>query len=98
MNRESKKTKKKIAQRVWVCPICAHHLNIDHLYSKPIEDLQLSVKAHNELLRRGIDTLGGLLTNSESDIYDYWRVGRRVLREYQAALAPYGLSLGGKII
>lgn len=55
----------------------------------PIEDLNLSIRPYNCLLRAGINTIGDILTH---DLLRVRNLGRKSLREIVNAVESYGFS------
>lgn len=55
----------------------------------PIEDLNLSIRPYNCLLRAGINTIGDILTH---DLFRVRNLGRKSLREIVNAVESYGFS------
>lgn len=66
--------------------IGAHH---------PIHELELTVRAHNALIRHGITTVGQLTACTEADVAAMWAIGGGTLDHIVAALAEHGLTLAG---
>ena len=58
-----------------------------------IEELEVGVRAYNCLKRAGIQTVGDLITRSESELNAIPNFGRRSTEEVIEALAQLGLSL-----
>jgi DNA-directed RNA polymerase subunit alpha len=61
-----------------------------------IEELEIGVRAYNCLKRAGIQTVGDLVTRSESELNAIPNFGRRSTDEVIEALAQLGLSLRGE--
>lgn len=66
------------------------------LYSRPIQDLELSVRSNNCLEAEKIFTLGDLVRHSEADLMEIRNFGRTSLDEIKAKLAEFGLGLAGE--
>lgn len=64
------------------------------LLSRPIADLELSVRARNCLDGANIQTLRDLVTLSENEVMNLKNLGKTSLTEIKAKLEEYGLSLG----
>jgi DNA-directed RNA polymerase subunit alpha len=64
---------------------------------KPIEDLEISVRAYNCLKSAGIDTVAQLVQKNESELLRTKNFGRRSLLEINEVLERLGLRLGMKI-
>jgi DNA-directed RNA polymerase subunit alpha len=62
--------------------------------AKPIQDLELSVRANNCLESIKIETVGHLARMTESDLLKIRSFGKTSLREVKRKLADLGLSLG----
>jgi DNA-directed RNA polymerase subunit alpha len=58
-----------------------------------IEELEVGVRAYNCLKRAGIQTVGDLITRSESELNAIPNFGRRSTEEVIEALGQLGLSL-----
>ena len=63
-------------------------------FAKPIQDLELSVRASNCIESIKIETVGQLAKMTESDILKIRSFGKTSLREVKRKLADLGLSLG----
>ncbi len=61
---------------------------------KPIEELDLSVRAHNCLLNEGIKRVLDLVNLSEDQVIKMKNFGRKSLNEVKEALKVHGLTLG----
>src|SRR5688500_2389676 len=61
-----------------------------------IEELEIGVRAYNCLKRAGIQTVGDLITRSESELNAIPNFGRRSTEEVIEALNQLGLSLRGE--
>jgi DNA-directed RNA polymerase subunit alpha len=61
-----------------------------------IEELEIGVRAYNCLKRAGIQTVGDLVTRSESELNAIPNFGRRSTEEVIEALHQLGLSLRGE--
>ncbi len=75
-------------------------LNFDVLNEKvlkPIEDLELSVRAYNCLKSAGINTIADLVQRSEGELMKTKNFGRRSLEEIKEVLTNMGLKLGMRI-
>lgn len=64
-----------------------------NLLSRPIEDLELSVRSFNCLKRAGIDTIGQLADRTEEDMMKVRNLGRKSLDEVKQKLLGLGLGL-----
>jgi DNA-directed RNA polymerase subunit alpha len=61
----------------------------------PIEELELGVRSYNCLKRVGIDTIGDLISKSESELSAIPNFGRKSIEEVTETLAAHGLELRG---
>lgn len=59
----------------------------------PIDDLELTVRAHNCLRRAGVDTVGQLIAMSEADLLDIRNMNERAVLDIQLKLLWNGLAL-----
>lgn len=64
------------------------------LVSKPISELELSVRSANCLAAANIKTIGDLVKKTEAEMLKYKNFGKKSLSEIQGILASMGLSLG----
>ncbi len=62
--------------------------------ARPVDDLELSVRAANCLRAANIRTIGDLVVRAESEILEYHNFGKKSLDEVKAVLASLGLGLG----
>jgi len=67
------------------------------LLLKPIEELELSVRAHNCLLNAGINRVIDLINVSEDDALKIKNFGRKSLNEVKESMKAFGLSFGMNI-
>src|SRR5207247_5867601 len=63
--------------------------------SKPVSDLNLSVRARKCMNRLGINTLGDLVHHSGDELLESKNFGMTSLSEVREKLGGYGLSLRG---
>jgi DNA-directed RNA polymerase alpha subunit len=61
----------------------------------PIDELDLNARAHNHLLRHGIDTVGQLTALTELDLRGVREIGAGTLDNIVGALEAHGLKLAG---
>ena len=59
----------------------------------PINDLNLTVRSYNCLMREGVHTVGELTARSEADLLDIRNFGQKSIDKVKAKLADLGLSL-----
>lgn len=64
---------------------------------KPIEDLELSVRAYNCLKSAGINLIADLIQRTENELLKTKNFGRRSLEEIKEVLNKHGLRLGMKL-
>ncbi|MGB9710985.1 MAG: DNA-directed RNA polymerase subunit alpha [Thermodesulfovibrio sp.] len=64
---------------------------------KPIEDLELSVRAYNCLKSAGINTIAELVQKNENELLKTKNFGKRSLEEIKEVLNTLGLKLGMRI-
>ena len=69
-------------------------LRVKKLLEKSVEELELSVRSSNCLRAANINTLGDLVTKTESEMLRYRNFGRKSLKEIQDVLSEMGLSFG----
>jgi DNA-directed RNA polymerase subunit alpha len=67
------------------------------LLLKPIDELELSVRAHNCLKNAGIDRVIDLINLSEDDVLKIKNFGRKSLGEVKESMKAFGLSFGMNI-
>jgi len=67
---------------------------LQRMYSRPVEELELSVRAANCLKAAEIKTIGELVSRSESEMMGFHNFGKKSLDEIKAILETMGLSLG----
>ncbi len=65
--------------------------------SRPVEEMELSVRAANCLKAAEIKTIGELVSRSEVEMLAYHNFGKKSLDEIKAILETMGLSLGMNI-
>lgn len=71
--------------------------NIDPILLRPVDDLELTVRAANCLKAENIYYIGDLVTRSENDLLKTPNLGKKSLMEIKNVLASRGLSLGMKL-
>ncbi len=67
------------------------------LLSRPVDELELSVRAYNCLKNADIKTIGDLVVRSEAEMLKTKNFGRKSLNEIKELLAEMGLTLGMKV-
>ena len=67
------------------------------IYSRPVRDLELSVRSENCLLRGGVHVIGELVSRTREDLLKIRNLGKISLREIEEKLAKFDLNLSGDI-
>ncbi len=67
------------------------------LITKPISELELSVRSANCLEAAAIKTIGDLVQKGEAEMLKYKNFGKKSLSEIMSILTPMGLTLGMNI-
>jgi DNA-directed RNA polymerase subunit alpha len=62
----------------------------------PIEELELGVRSYNCLKRVGIETIGDLVSKTESELGTIPNFGKKSIEEVKETLAQHGLTLRGE--
>ena len=62
----------------------------------PIEELELGVRSYNCLKRVGIETIGDLVSKTESELGTIPNFGKKSIEEVKETLAAHGLTLRGE--
>jgi DNA-directed RNA polymerase subunit alpha len=65
----------------------------DRTLDSPIEDLELSVRSYNCLKREGVNTVQGLVEQSEADLVKIRNFGAKSIEEVKEKLKDLGLAL-----
>lgn len=65
--------------------------------TKPVEELELSVRAANCLRQANIRTIGELVARQETEMMGFHNFGKKSLDEIKALLETMGLSFGMKV-
>jgi DNA-directed RNA polymerase subunit alpha len=65
----------------------------DPILSRPIRDLELSIRSENCLLRAGVRTIGDLVQYTRDDLLKIRNLGKISLKEIEEKLDIFGLSL-----
>ena len=65
--------------------------------SKPISELELSVRSSNCLAEANIRTIGDLVRKKETEMLKYKNFGKKSLNEINSVLSSMGLHLGMEI-
>jgi len=67
---------------------------MNEVLNRSVEELELSLRAHNCLKNANIRTIGELVQKTEAEMLHTKCFGRKSLDEIKEALANMGLSLG----
>ena len=67
------------------------------IYSRPVRDLELSVRSENCLLRGGVHMIGELVSRTRDDLLKIRNLGKISLKEIEEKLAKFDLHLSGDI-
>ncbi|MFT3741913.1 MAG: DNA-directed RNA polymerase subunit alpha [Gammaproteobacteria bacterium] len=70
---------------------------VNPILSRPVEDLELTVRAANCLKAENINTIADLVSRMESDLLKTPNLGKKSLTEIKNVLSSRGLHLGMKI-
>ena len=62
----------------------------------PIEELELGVRSYNCLKRVGIETIGDLVSKTETELGSIPNFGKKSIEEVKETLAAHGLTLRGE--
>lgn len=65
----------------------------DDFLSKPVHELELSIRSENCLLRGGIHTIGDLLSKNKEDLLKIRNLGKISLREIEEKVEKLGITL-----
>ena len=74
-----------------------HKNQVDPLLLRPVDDLELTVRAANCLKAENIYYIGDLVQRSEHDLLKTPNLGKKSLLEIKSVLAQRGLALGMNI-
>ncbi len=72
----------------------AEDQDVDPVFGKGVEELELSVRSYNCLKAANIKTIGELVQRTESEMLKYRNFGKKSLTEIKEVLEKMGLSLG----
>lgn len=67
------------------------------IYSRPVRDLELSVRSENCLLRGGVHMIGELVSRTRDDLLKIRNLGKISLKEIEEKLSKFDLHLSGDI-
>ena len=62
----------------------------------PIEELELGVRSYNCLKRVGIETIGDLVSRTETELASIPNFGKKSIEEVKETLQAHGLTLRGE--
>lgn len=69
----------------------------ESIFARPVEELELSVRAANCLKAAEIKTIGDLVSRSEPEMLSFHNFGKKSLDEIKSLLETMGLSLGMEV-
>ena len=72
-----------------------HSAGEDDLLSRPVRDLELSIRSENCLLRGGIHTIGDLRSKSREDLLKIRNLGKISLKEIEEKMEKLEAMLTG---
>lgn len=79
-------------------PAAANFVRSDNsIFSRPVRDLELSVRSENCLLRGGVHLIGELISRTRDDLLKIRNLGKISLTEIEERLAKFDLHLSGDI-
>ncbi len=78
-------------------PMQEKERKLNPLLFRPVEDLELTVRAANCLKAQNIRSIGDLVHNAESDLLKTPNLGKKSLNEIKAALSLRNLHLGMRV-
>ncbi len=67
------------------------------VFTRPVRDLELSVRSENCLLRGGVHMIGELVSRTRDDLLKIRNLGKISLKEIEEKLAKFDLHLSGDI-
>ncbi len=72
-------------------------LAVNPIYTRPVDDLELTVRSANCLKAESIYYIGDLIQRTETDLLKTPNLGKKSLTEIKNVLASHGLSLGMRL-
>ncbi|MEO8400616.1 MAG: DNA-directed RNA polymerase subunit alpha [Gammaproteobacteria bacterium] len=72
-------------------------LAVNPIYTRPVDDLELTVRSANCLKAESIYFIGDLIQRTETDLLKTPNLGKKSLTEIKNVLASHGLSLGMRL-
>ncbi|HSW69523.1 MAG TPA: DNA-directed RNA polymerase subunit alpha [Gammaproteobacteria bacterium] len=70
---------------------------VNPIYTRPVDDLELTVRSANCLKAESIYFIGDLVQRTENDLLKTPNLGKKSLTEIKSVLASHGLSLGMRL-
>ena len=70
---------------------------INPIFTRPVDDLELTVRSANCLKAESIFFIGDLVQRSENDLLKTPNLGKKSLTEIKNVLASHGLALGTRL-
>lgn len=70
---------------------------VNPIYTRPVDDLELTVRSANCLKAESIYFIGDLIQRTENDLLKTPNLGKKSLTEIKSVLASHGLSLGMRL-
>ena len=70
---------------------------LDPILTRPVDDLELTVRSANCLKAESIYYIGDLIQRTENELLKTPNLGRKSLNEIKETLAAHGLTLGSKL-
>ena len=67
---------------------------MNEIFSRRVDELELSVSSANALQRANLETIGHLCERTEAELLKMDNFGRKNLKEVKEILANMGLTLG----
>jgi DNA-directed RNA polymerase subunit alpha len=71
--------------------------SVNPIFTKPVDDLELTVRSANCLKAESIYYIGDLVQRTENDLLKTPNLGKKSLTEIKTVLASHGLSLGMRL-
>ena len=70
---------------------------LNPLFTRPVDDLELTVRSANCLKAENICYIGDLIQRTEADLLKTPNLGKKSLTEIKSVLATHSLSLGMRL-
>ena len=87
----------KDAPQVKIACVVGFPMGENSIYTRPVRDLELSVRSENCLLRGGVHMIGELVSRTRDDLLKIRNLGKISLKEIEEKLAKFDLHLSGDI-